>query len=1191
MAFKPTKAQELAINTRDRSILLSAAAGSGKTATLTARIIASLTDPVSPIELSNMLIVTFTRAAASEMRERISKALNDALSNDPSNDFLNRQTVMIASADICTIDSFCLNTVESNFEKAVFADGSPLPPDFRLADETELKTLSIEVMNGVIEKWYDKESTDVNFPKFIENFSNTRGEGSLIDSLLKCVSTLESVSDPDAYLKNLHETVLAEANEDFLSTCFGKMLKEFTEESLKYYISALNDLILKVGENDKFTANYLPAIENDISTCKKLISALNVSYADAKKVLADYSPEDMKALGKSKTELTDACKLMRDTVKKELVGLKDKYFSFPAKSIPEISVRLSGELKTLAAIISDYNQEYTKEKSIRRICSFYDIKRLAHKLLVNPDGTPTDIAMSMRSRYKAVYIDEYQDVDPVQNEIFNAVSAPGTRFTVGDIKQSIYSFRGAEPSIFGNMRKSIPNFGTKSSDEQLACSLFMSENFRCDKPVIDFVNLVSAHTLVPVKGNVAYRKEDDLGYAKSDGVGETPVKFCVFTSKDDESNAEIKYIANEIAHLLKNGKNNNGNQIKASDIAVLSRDNKFLDLVSEALSEKGIESSNAAAQDYFDNPEILLVLSLITAIDNPHKDIPLASSMCSPFFSFTLDELIKIRKGFDTSYSLYDAVESYADSFSDPLGEKCKKFAEELEALRNDAVALPVDKFIARLYKRFRVTSLVSEDTSRHQSQITANINRFYEYARGYAKAQHGGLNGFVSYINNFLEAGSKVDAPTTASAENAVVLMNIHKSKGLEFPVVFVSNCGKLFNRTFRNNSLVFDSELGVALKPGDETGFARIEPPQRAVLTLAMMRKQNEEEMRILYVALTRAREKLYVTAKAPTTFEKQLLSYRYLRDYECRSSVLSASSYLDWMKNAVCTPFSFFELHVDPTPPYEEETQKNVSENISTERTDEQISSIRRILAERFDYKYPYESAKKLPSKLSVSKLYPDILDDDGASGIDSDNLPELREKPLFMMEKSKESHVTAAERGTASHVFMQFCDFERAERSVRDELHRLVSERFIPTGTAELVNIYQLEKFFKSAFYKTVKGAKRLLREQRFNLFLPASEFTSSDELKKDFSNEMLMVQGVIDLVIEDANGNLILCDYKTDYLTKNELSDEALAIKKLTERHSEQLKYYSAAVDRLFGRVPDRVCIYSLPLGKAVDIIL
>ncbi len=1187
MAFKPTKSQELAINTRDRSILLSAAAGSGKTATLTARIISSLTDPVSPIELSNMLIVTFTRAAASEMRERISKALNDALADDPSNEFLNRQTVMIASADICTIDSFCLNTVESNFEKARFADGSPLPPDFRLADETELKTLSLEVMNSVIEKWYDKEDGDLNFPKFIENFSNTRGEGSLIDSLLKCVSALESVSDPDAYLKNLHETILAEANNDFLSTYFGKMLKEFTKESLQYYTSSLYDLTNQVVGNDKFDTNYLPAIENDIKTCEELLSSLNISYNTAKKVLANYSAIDMKALGKAKSELTDACKAMRDTVKKELINLRDKYFSFPAESIPEISVRLSGELKTLAAIISDYNKAYTREKSIRRICSFYDIKRLAHTLLVNPDGTPTDIAMSMRMRYKAVYIDEYQDVDPVQDEIFKAVSAPGTRFTVGDIKQSIYSFRGAEPSIFGNMRKSMPDFGTKASDEQLACSLFMSENFRCDKPVIDFVNLVSAHTLVPVGGNVAYRKEDDLGYGKSENFGNTPVKFCVFTGKEDDGTTEIEYIANEIARLLKEGKNNNGKPIKASDIAVLSRDNKFLGLVSDALSAKGIDSSNAAAQDYFDNPEILLILSLITAIDNPHKDIPLASAMCSPFFGFTLDELVKIRKGSDRSYSLYDAVEAY--SSRDELSEKCKKFAQELENLRIDAVSLPIDKFINQLYKRFRIMSLISKDNSRNQSQITANINRFYEYARGYAKTQYGGLNGFVSYINNFLEAGSKVDAPTAAAAENAVVLMNIHKSKGLEFPVVFVSNCGKLFNRTFRNNSLIFDSELGVALKPGDETGFARIEPPQRAVLTLAMMRKQNEEEMRILYVALTRAREKLYVTANASKAFEKQLLNHRYLSGYECRSSVLSASSYLDWLKNAVCTPMSFFELCVDPSVTSEDEKKDGLSQVTNEADTEEKIKNIRRTLAERFDYKYPYESAKKLPAKLSVSRLYPDILDDDGASGLDSDNLPELREKPLFMMETAEKSHATAAEKGTATHVFMQFCDFEKAERSVREELSRLVSERFIPAGTAELVNIYQLEKFFKSAFYKTVKGAKRVLREQRFNLFLPASEFTKSEELKKDIANETLMVQGVIDLVVEDANGNLILCDYKTDYLTPDEISDESLAIKKLTERHSEQLKYYAAAVKQLFGKNPDRICIYSLPLGKAVDI--
>lgn len=1186
MAFIPTPAQAIAINTRDRSVLLSAAAGSGKTATLTQRIIESITSKDDPLSLDEMLIVTFTRAAAAELRERISSALTSALANDPTNAHLTRQTVLLGSADISTIDSFCLNIVKANFERLSLPDGSPLPPDFRLADDTELKTLALTVMNYVIDSWYAKSDDGLDFPKFAENFGNTRGEGTMVETLIDYAMSLESVPNPDELTKSNADRLMGEADVEFFDTHYGKIIKTHVKETLEYYSRILEQAINDISDGGVADKNYVPAFSSDLDICRAALAALDISYEKTRDVLYSYSPIGLKALGKSKTEYTEGYKELRGKIKTNIQKLTEKYFSVCPDGISQLARRTAAELYTLAAVIGDFRREYAKEKQLRRVCEFSDVKALAHKLLVENDGSPTDVALALREKYKAVYIDEYQDVDPVQDEIFSAISNVGVAFTVGDIKQSIYGFRGAEPSIFGNMRKKMPDLGTPESDATRSASLFMSENFRCDRTIIDFVNEVSSHTLVPASGVVGYRPEDDLRCGKKD-TGSAPVQISLFSSKkdDDGNSLEVLYTVNEIKRLLFSEKKNDGSPFKKSDIAVLCRSRSLLNLISDMLNSDGIETVDESAKDFFGNSEILLTLALVTAIDNPQKDIPLAAIMRSPFFGFSMDDLIKIRKSAkDSSSSLFDETEAYANgNFNDALTAKCVGFIESIKNLRIDARELPVDRFVRVLYRDFAIMTLSDPNSKRSQAQISANLRRFYEYARSYSSTQSGGLSGFIKYINGIIETNGRVEAPNVISPDGAVTLLTIHKSKGLEFPAVFVVGCGKAFNRDDFKKSLIFDPTVGVALMPIDDTGFARVSTPHRAALETAIKVKQTEEEMRILYVALTRARERLFVTSSSRSDPVKLLESAKFASRFECRSSVLSANSFVDWIASAASKEKEFFELHVNQ--PIDEIYFDTDVNSFEAETLEEETEASRKIFAERFDYIYPYSYAEKLPAKLSVSKLYPDILDDDGASNLDSEKLPELREKPLFLMGETK---AAAAEKGTATHTFMQFCDFERAEKSVRDELYRLVSERFIPEGTAKLINIRQLEEFFKSNFYRTVRSAKKIYRELRFNMLLPASEFTRSEELSNKLQEEKLLVQGVIDLLIIDANGNIVLCDYKTDYLTSDELADISLAKEKLFERHGQQLKYYAAATEQLLGKTPDRICIYSLPLGREID---
>ncbi len=1178
MAFNPTEAQRRAIETRNRSILLSAAAGSGKTATLTRRIISSLIDRDSPLDLSRMLIVTFTRAAAAELRERISSSLTEALADDPADPHLNRQSILIGSADICTIDSFCLDVVRANFQRLTLEDGSPLSPDVRPADDTELNTLRLSVMNAVIDDWYEKEDDRYDFPRFVESFSGTRDEGSLVESLISYSQALDSIPDPDGFTAQMAKRTLEDAGRDFFETDVGAILREYVKDRFEYFLSVADRASAEFSDGGVCERNYKGAFDYDAEFCREVLGALDVSYGATRDVFLSYSPPSLKSLGKAKTERSVSYKDLRDRIKKTVKKIAEQSFALPEEEIADYDRRTARELETLAAVIADFRREYAREKNLRRILEFSDIKRLAHRLLVQSDGSPTEAALELRRRYDAVYIDEYQDVDRVQDEIFSALSRTGCRFVVGDIKQSIYSFRGAEPSVFGSLRDRLPDYGTPESDTECACSIFMSENFRCDAPVIEFVNRVSRHSFVPTGGVVGYRREDDLVLGKKDS-GNFPVTAAILPE------GELEYIVSEIKRLLAGATKNDGKRVVGSDIAVLCRTNGMLAELASALAREGIESTTEAASDLFENPEILLVLSLVTVIDNPEKDIPLAAVLRSPFFSFTMEELLKIRAESESIFSLYASLEAYASREErNGLAQKCRDFVSRIESLRADSREISVDALVRRIYAAFSVMSLTPADQSRTARSVTTNLRRFYEYARGFAASQSSGLSGFVRYINNIIEGGTRVASPLPSSGEGSVTLMNVHKSKGLEFPIVFLCGCGKGFNRKDLRKTLIFEPTAGVALRLVDDTGFARADTPQRAALTLLLSQKQTEEEMRILYVGLTRARERLYITADVGSEPESQLERAAFDAEFSSRGLALSAKCYLDWLLPAVAELGDrvrlVTELDISDTEMLDADAQE------PTEPKDAESGEIGRMLRERFDFVYPH-AAESLPAKLSVSRLYPDLLDDDGALTLDVDPTVDPTRRPLFLQETA-ERRPSAAERGTATHLFMQFCDFARAERSVREELARLTEKRFVPAGISELVNLRQIERFFVSELYSSLKNAKRVWREQRFNLLLPAERFTKNSGLALRLEGESLLVQGVIDLLFIDENDRIVLCDYKTDYLTPDEISDESAAKKKLFDRHRLQLGYYCDAVEQLLGRRPDRVCLSPLPLGRAIE---
>ena len=1251
MATKWTPAQTHAMEAQGRNLLLSAAAGSGKTATLTARIIRSLTDPENPTAISRLLVVTFTRAAAGELKSRISAALSAALSEQPDNRHLTEQLISLGSAAICTIDSFCLSLVRANFQSL------SLPPDFRLADETELAVLRRGLMDELIEEYYDNK-TDGEFAALADHFIGMRNDSQLSAILTDIYQKISKYPEGMAFFQNCAEMYEKEADLPFLRTHFGQSIKVQMLSRLQADLARMEHARADIMDGSAMQKAYERSFSHDCDTIQRLCQALGADdYEATRQILLEYSPIRVGSLKKeAKTPQSIAACAVRNQVTKDLREEVAARFVLPQERLPTLARATAKVCREMYAFFSDYESRLTAEKHARAVCDFGDITRLCYRLLVSSDGSPTDVARQIAEQYDAIYIDEYQDVDAVQDAIFTAIAKPNNRFMVGDIKQSIYGFRGAEPSIFADYRRRYPTWQADIPEDPDALSqaIYMSENFRCDRNVIQFVNDICSYLFAACGESIGYVPQDDLIFSKTEPddyqspkvqmrvivpppKDETGEEDTVTAASEDEkdvedtANPEVRYVVSEIIRLLHEGKKADGTPIRPRDIAILSRSTAIHTAFAEALEAEGIAVSTAEQKDFFENPEVLLLLCLLQTIDNPTRDIPLAGVLRSPLFGFSMDDLVLIRTR-TPDCPLIDAlrVMGGADEH-DPLCRHAREFLTILDRYRDMARTLPVDRLLRRLYRETCMLAYAGSGKEHRDRNAVrtrrTNLLRFYEYARRFESGSFKGLYQFISYVSGIIEEGTQIEFGGS-TASDAVSIMTIHKSKGLEFPVCFLCGAGGYFNQSDAKNTLLFDRTMGLAIRIPDQTGFARLNTPMRLAIIDRQNERLREEEIRLLYVAMTRARERLYVTAKSRSAADK-LTDAAYLRTAFCddhRIALMDCHSYLEWMMSALetgrgrdCCEFAML------TPQQVEEIYSEIKSRCQLVPMDQEMdeesageSSLDRsalqMWQERFDFRYPYEHLTVLPSKISVSDLHPGVLDeklnheeedsrfaeDDSRLRlqISGQTLPEetdsmiekwLSRVPAFCQPQDKQA-VSAAERGTATHLFLQFCDMENAQRhGVTAEAARLIEKRFLPPYVAERIREDQLTRFFASSLYEELRHARRIWREQRFQLLLPADRFTEDPDYARELSGEVLLVQGVIDIFFETADGRLILCDYKTDALTSEECRCPTLAQKKLQARHGRQLAYYTEAVEQLCGRRPDEVLIYSLPLGDTVSI--
>lgn len=1229
-----TKEQEQAIYQKGSNTLVAAAAGSGKTAVLVERMIHKIID--DKIDIDKILVVTFTNAAAAEMRERILDAIYEKLEQNPDDEHLQKQVTLLNLANICTIDSFCLEVVKNNFYEL-----ENMSPNFRIADTTEIELLKEEVLEELFEKKYESEDSD--FEDLITTYTTYRDDTPLKELVKKIHGYIYSNPFPQKWLHEKIEMFNLEEQElldkDFSETLWGSELLKDLEEETKNDIIILED-VAETLQNDKDLEPYLKIIQSDINQIKTLQKNLNnwdKAYETSGNIrLVDWSKK------KVESEIKDEAKKMRDMVKASFNKKREKTLIADSKQCANDLFNMYKKLCKLEKLINEYDKKFASKKREKNIVDFTDVEHFALHILINQDEkgnvTPTDIAKKYAQKFEEIAIDEYQDSNEVQEYILTSVSRGNNIFMVGDVKQSIYKFRQAMPELFLSKYKSYSKKNATEESENKGTKIQLFKNFRSRDNVLDFTNLIFENIMSENLGDVDYTEEEYLNLGATDyeknnqnlkteidiidtksdepeddtDIIDDDIKYGVTDTEFDDTESEPKekehlqdieiearYIADKIENLIKekyqvyDRKAKTFRDIRPKDIVILLRSTKNkANIYEQELVKKNLPVFSDSTQEYLDTIEIETIMSLLKIIDNPIQDIPLVTVLRSPIAEFTDDELVKIRLS-DKHESFYECMQKAKVNVDSKLKEKIQNFLDLLDQWRKEQEYLALDELIWKLYLDTGYYNYVGLMQNGIQRQ--ANLKVLFERAKQYESASFKGLYNFINFIEKLrLSSGDLGSAKIIGENDDVIRIMSIHKSKGLEFPVIFLANSNKQFNKQdIRKDDVLLHQKYGLGIKYIDYNMQLRYETVAREMIKGKIEIENLSEEMRILYVALTRAKEKIYITGtgkeiqKKLDTLQKNVDIYKK-ENGKIKSSILkNCNSYLDWILQTYLynkqKTEEIAEINViqkddikeiwQEIKTDEEETDinKKIKEEIENSKTDKNIAQK---IKETLEYKYPFEETTNLPTKMSVSEIKK------GKSGEETINLA----KPKFLQEE-KDKKLTGAEKGTLMHLCMQYLDINKEydyaglESFVKD----LVAKNIITEKEKQAIYLQTLYTYTKSEIWQELKQAKLMEREKPFYIMLPAKEIYELEKEKSAINqdnNDKILVQGIIDLYYINKNNELILLDYKTDFANnENELVD----------KYKVQLEIYKRALEKALGRKVDKVYIYSLYLQKIVEI--
>lgn len=1233
MKFEFTDAQKSALAVGDYSLLVAAGAGSGKTRVLIERVVRRLlkAGDGKTTDITRFLIVTFTKAATGELCERIRKALTDALENAPDEAARNaavKNLALLPQAKVCTIDSFCYDFVRDHAELL------NLPSKLRIADKVEEEVLLDGIIDALIEEKMaecaenQRAGKDDYFLTVYDMFSAPRSDSGFVDTLKALYDVLLKRPSPRKFLENAAKLYREPATaQELFDTVYGNGLRLLTGERLSAALATCEDALRVCEEDEELEKKIAPTLENDIEILKNLTSSLNAGYKATAEYMAVAAPSFKRSPSVKKLESPYAELLVerRKSAVDSIKALNKDYFSVS----PEL-FRLCAEdclhvTEVLKQLLLQIDERLWEVKRSHGILSFADLERLTLKLLYDDEQAekPSALAEETAKLFDELYIDEYQDIDPIQDRIFLAISrknSDGTecgRFMVGDAKQSIYRFRGATPEIFLNYRDT---FSPCDAEGEPRRRVFMSENFRCSPSVIDFTNAVfekvfenydkNESLICSRAGKEALKEPVHLIYCNTDALPSAV--------QEDRRRAEAEVVYREILSILNDPEacDESGRHYTLSDMAILTAKWDAAKFLERYLTERSLSVSCDKGESFFDRREIRLAFAVLETADNPQKDIPLAGVLRSPIGGFDDNELVKIRRKAKDK-PLYEALCSFAQNESEtPLKAKCARFLALLEELRSAARGCGASEFLRKMYALTDLPAICAAGDTALFGKLSPesrkkNLMLLYDKARAFDSTVFRGISAFLNYMNDI--KASDDGLKSCSDAFGGIRIMTVHHSKGLEFPICFLFNIDRECSKNKASCLLSDAYGMTFPLKGyadirtvAGNDGFVTVETPFRRLASDESDAGEIEEFKRLLYVALTRARDRLYMTAspapKKPKKDEEATGMERILRAAADPEAFLAdGTTFLDWILGyaAAQKPFETLASHPDTaqTVPFadehgniffdirtvlcqEEQALEKVPEKAGnapqTPHFEVDAALLEKIRASVSARKARLDALCAVPPKLTVSLLKEGLIDYEDAP-IAAAGERKLLEIPDFVRESDEK---TAVERGTAMHVFMQFANFAACEEhGAKAEAARLADEGFLTETQKNLLDFTRLDGFFRTPLYQKIRSARKVYRELRFNLRLPAEEVLKGIPQTDDF----VLVQGVIDCFIEGADGSYSVIDFKTDRVKRD--GGEAL----LAERYSNQLALYARAVVDMTKAPVKSVSIFSFHLMKEIPL--
>lgn len=1181
MGVKWTTDQQHAIECCKGSVLVSAAAGSGKTAVLVERVIRRLTDEDNPCSAEDLLIVTFTRAATAQMREKIGAAILKRLSEDPTDRHLRRQYMLLPFAKICTIDSFCNDLVRENFHAL------GISPDYSLLDNETAVIMKNDVCEAMLERTYEEDS-DCSFSGLSDMMSSGSSDEDFAKLIIKMYDISTAYPFPDLWLDSLIEEY---SQPDINKSCWGGIIKKYVCDMLDYCVSSSNDMMAAM-ESDSIVADaYGAAVQSDINMYAELREKVNRDWDEA---LEAFNTVKYMGLGRVPKGYESETKNAVMTARKKLKELLKKVPNIMCVSSGEHSedVRLMrGPVTKLIELVKQFGREYSAEKDKMNSADFSDILHRALNLLAVSDGSggyiKTDLARELSSHYVEILVDEYQDINEAQDMIFKAISADENNlFTVGDVKQSIYRFRQAMPEIFLRRRSTTHSF--ESGKYPLGITL--GSNFRSRVGVTSCVNYIFRQLMSTEAGELEYDDSEALNAAAKYPERDTPdCELHVVTDKGNSADtleAQARYVARYIDRTVREGKTlvtNGGALHPASygDFCILLRTAKNVSSVyANALSERGIPVFSPETGGFFEAAEISFILSLLRVLDNPVQDIPLAAVMLSPLFGFSAGELADIRASAKERLEagetepLYRSVAASADEGD----EKAAAFLKKIESLRRLSLTLSAGELVRRVCEETGFDAIVGAMPDGERRRL--NIGLLCDYAEKYEAAGNLGLSGFIRFIDKVARTSGDL-ATAARPSENAdiVRIMTVHQSKGLEFPICILADMQHAFNERDNTESVLISSSAGLGMKRRTEDGISVYDTASRRAAVITSERMGRSEEMRVLYVALTRAKENLVMVTSVPNP-EKGLAKVAVECGIGERANpfaVLRMNNFSDLVLTALMRHPAANELRklsgvdVPIFLPEKDRFKLKVvvsdSESFMTESANEQKIAAKPVffdeVCERLDYSDPRSVLSSVPAKRAAS--------DGSERGINREYFASSR--PAFM----SSGGLTPAQRGTATHKFMQFSNYAAARADIESELARLVDGGFLSEEEGKAVNVSAAKRFFMSSLAERIFASDNVMREKKFAALFPAKFFYP--ELTGEAAEEKIVVQGIADCVfVED--GKLVIVDYKTD---------TGVDAEALLDRYSAQLGIYREALSQALGMPVKETLLYSFFMNSTVKV--